>query len=199
MPFLPSFPETVHLADVFKAFPKGFKPLMEFHDTILRGPSPLTIAERETIAAFVSRLNGCRFCFNSHRVYSAFYGVDPSLFDRLMEDVEGAGAPEKMVPVLKYVKKLTLEQTSVTKQDVDTILAAGWPEEAVHDAAAIASLFNYMNPMVHAMGVDPHDEVYAKRLEAVLKKPLEARLAQNEKDIGSTNYSDWGKSLGLID
>ena len=199
MPYLPSFPETVHLADAFKAFPKGIKPLMEFHDVILRGPSPLTIGEREMIAAFVSRLNGCRFCFNSHRVYAAFYGVDPTLFDRLVEDINASGVPDKMVPVLKYARKLTLDHEKIEKADTEAILEAGWPEEAVYDAAAVAALFNYMNRMVHAMGVDPHDQVYAARLEAVLKKPLEARKAQNEKDIGSTNYSDWGKSLGLID
>ena len=39
MPFLPSLPEKTNLSDVFKAFPKGFKPLMEFHDEVLRGPS----------------------------------------------------------------------------------------------------------------------------------------------------------------
>ena len=199
MPFLPSFPEKTNLSDVFKAFPKGIKPLMEYHDEVLRGPSPLTIGEREMIAAFVSKLNGCRFCFNSHRVYAAFYGVDETLFDRLVEDIDTSGAPDKMKPVLKYARKITLDHGNLEKGDTEAILKAGWPEEAVYDTAAVAALFNYMNRIIHAMGVDPQDDIYAARLSAVLKKPLATRLAQNEKDIGSTNYSDWGKSLGLID
>ena len=74
MPFLKEFPDTVDLADVMRAYPGGLEELLKFHDVVLRGPSPLSIGEREMLAAYVSRLNGCRFCFNSHRVYAAFYG-----------------------------------------------------------------------------------------------------------------------------
>lgn len=199
MPFLPSFPEKTNLSDVFKAFPKGIKPLMEYHDEVLRGPSPLTIGEREMIAAFVSKLNGCRFCFNSHQVYAAFYGVDETLFDRLIEDIDTSGAPDKMKPVLKYARKITLDHGNIGQADSKAILKAGWPEAAVYDTAAVSSLFNYMNRIVDAMGVDSQDDVYAARLNAVLKKPLAARLAQNKKDIGKANYVQYGKSLGLID
>ncbi|WP_228517924.1 carboxymuconolactone decarboxylase family protein [Aliidiomarina indica] len=37
----------------------------------------MSIGEREMIAAYVSALNDCQFCFNSHWVYSAAFGVDP--------------------------------------------------------------------------------------------------------------------------
>lgn len=199
MPFLPLFPEKTNLSDVFKAFPKGFRALMEFHDEILRGPSPLSIGERELIAAYVSALNKCEFCYNAHTAYALYYGYDEELFDPLLADIDGAPVDEKMKPVLKYARKTTLDPQAVTKADVDAILAAGWPEEAVHDAAAVTSLFNYMNRLIHAMGVDPHDDHYAARKKAILKKPKDARLAQNEKDVGKDHYVQYGKSLGLID
>lgn len=198
MSFLKEFPDNVHLADVMKAFPGGLEDLLNFHDVVLRGVSPLTIGEREMIAAYVSRLNGCRFCFNSHRVYSAFYGVEPELFEKLIADLETSGVDPKMIPVLNYARKITLDHGSIEKSDIDAIIAAGWDGQAVNDAASVAALFNYMNRIVHAMGVDPHDETYDKRLAAVLKKPLEARLAQNEKDIGSTNYADFARALKIF-
>jgi alkylhydroperoxidase family enzyme len=43
-------------------FPETRKPLIEFHEVLLRGPSPFTEAERELIAAYVSGLNRCRYC-----------------------------------------------------------------------------------------------------------------------------------------
>ncbi|MHA1544742.1 MAG: carboxymuconolactone decarboxylase family protein [Alphaproteobacteria bacterium] len=198
MSFLKEFPDNVHLGDVMKAFPGGIEELMKFHDVVLRGSSPLSIAEREMIAAFVSRLNGCRFCFNSHRVYAAFYGVEPELFDRLMADIETSGVDEKLKPILRYAKKITLDHGNIEKSDIDAILAAGWDGQAVNDAASVAALFNYMNRIVHALGVDAHDEVYDKRLAAVLKKPLEARIAQNDKDIGSSNYVDFARALKVF-
>lgn len=198
MSFLKEFPDNVHLADVMKAFPAGLEELLKFHDVVLRAASPLSIGEREMIAAYVSRLNGCRFCFNSHRVYAAFYGVEPELFEKLIVKVDGSGVDAKMIPILKYARKITLDHGAIEKSDIDAILAAGWDGQAVNDAAAVAALFNYMNRIVHAMGVDPHDEVYDKRLAAVLKKPLKARIAQNEKDIGSSNYADFGRALKIF-
>ncbi|MEE8295512.1 MAG: peroxidase-related enzyme [Sphingomonadales bacterium] len=198
MSFLKEFPDTVHLADVMKAYPGGLEDLMNFHDVVLRAASPLSIGEREMIAAYVSRLNGCRFCFNSHRVYAAFYGTPPELFEKLIEDVESSGVDPKMIPILNYAKKITLDHGNIGKADIDAILAAGWDGQAVNDAAAVAALFNYMNRIVHAMGVDPFDETYDRRLAAVLKKPLEARLAQNDKDVGSTNYADFGRAMKIF-
>jgi len=199
MPFLPSLPEKANLSDVFKAFPRGFKPLMEFHDEALRGPSPLTIGERELIAAYVSGLNKCQFCYNAHTTYAIFYGLDEGVFEPLMADIATAPVDEKIKPILAFARKTTLDQHTVSKADIDAILAAGWPEEAVNDAALVVSLFNYMNRIIHTMGVAPFDEDYAARKKAILKKPKDARLAQNEKDIGKAHYVNYGKSLGLID
>ena len=58
-----ALPEETNLSDVFKAFPAGAAPLMEFHDIVLRKASPLSVAQRELIAALVSALNACDFCF----------------------------------------------------------------------------------------------------------------------------------------
>ena len=41
-------------------------PLNALAEALLRGPSPLSAAEREIIVAHVSRLNQCAFCFKSH-------------------------------------------------------------------------------------------------------------------------------------
>jgi len=58
MPFLPSLPKGASLLSVFKSFPQPSKPLIEFHEVLLRGPSPFTEGERELIAAYVLGLNG---------------------------------------------------------------------------------------------------------------------------------------------
>ena len=51
MPFLPSLITGASLLGVFKAFPETSRPLIEFYEVLLRGPSPFTDAERELIAA----------------------------------------------------------------------------------------------------------------------------------------------------
>jgi alkylhydroperoxidase family enzyme len=61
MTYLPSLPGDAVLLDVFRAYPGTSRPLLEYHQALLRGPSPLTVAERELIAAYVSGLNACRY------------------------------------------------------------------------------------------------------------------------------------------
>ena len=46
--------------------PETGKHLYELAQVLLRDDSPLTQAERELIAAYVSHRNNCMFCRNSH-------------------------------------------------------------------------------------------------------------------------------------
>ena len=46
-------------------------PISELAEVLLRGPSTLTRGERELIAAYVSALNECTFCYTSHAAIAA--------------------------------------------------------------------------------------------------------------------------------
>ncbi len=41
-------PENATSLDVFRAYPNTARPLVDYHQVLLRGPSPLTVAERES-------------------------------------------------------------------------------------------------------------------------------------------------------
>lgn len=198
MGFLPSLPARTNLADVLKAFPKGWAPLLVVHDEILRGPSPLSIGERELIAAYVSGLNGCRFCTNAHTAYAESYGMPEGVVEACLRDLDTAPVDERLKPVLRYAAKLTKVPETLEKADVEAILAAGWPEEAVADTAMVVALFNFMNRIVMGHGVDAFADYYAKRLAMARARPLDERRAANERDIGSTHYQDYGRMLGLV-
>ncbi|HUY01913.1 MAG TPA: carboxymuconolactone decarboxylase family protein, partial [Rhodocyclaceae bacterium] len=75
MPFIPGLPEGGSLLDLFRAFPDTSRPLIAFHEVLLRGPSPFTEAERELIAAYVSGLNACRYCYGVHTATAERLGV----------------------------------------------------------------------------------------------------------------------------
>ena len=48
------------------AYPETQVHLSGLAEVLLRGPSSLTPGERETIAAYVSRGNECRYCCETH-------------------------------------------------------------------------------------------------------------------------------------
>jgi uncharacterized peroxidase-related enzyme len=122
MPFLPSLPNGASLLDLFKAFPETSIPLIQFHEALLRGPSPFTEGERELIATYVSGLNHCRYCHGVHSATAELLGIKRELVDSRI-DIDGADVDPTMRPVLRYARKLTQQPSSPTQADADAIFA----------------------------------------------------------------------------
>ncbi len=184
MSLFPSLPETPHLADVLKAFPEHIKPLLDYHDTLLRGDSPLSVAERELIAVYVSGLNACNFCFGAHKIYARVFGIDEAVIDALIKDIDTASVDEKLKPILKYVAKLKDLPPKLTDADAKAVYDAGWSERALFDAIQVAALFSLMNRIVEGAGVTFD---YAKN--PLSEEEFEARRTRS--------YAEFGKAIGI--
>lgn len=167
----PSIAGEPGLDKVFKQFPHSVAPLLEYHDRLLRDPSPLTVAERELIAAYVSGLNACTYCHGAHVVAARAFGLDEEMFDGLMTDLDASSVDEKMKPLLAYVGKLTRTPAMMTQTDADRVYAAAWDERALFDAISICGLFNLMNRIVEGAGIK------ANPLEAD-QAEMDARIAR---------------------
>lgn len=182
----PSLPSRPGLADVFRAFPTGVWPLLEYHDALLRGPSPLLVAERELLAAYVSSLNACQFCTGAHRIVAEVHGVDAELLDRLLAEPETSGVDPRLLPLLAYVRKLTLAPAGVRDADAAAVYAAGWTERALFDAISVCALFNFMNRIVEGCGIVTNADVQAEQ---------RSRHTQFRED--PETYRKFGRRLGL--
>jgi uncharacterized peroxidase-related enzyme len=154
MTFLSSLPPNASLLEVFKAFPETSRPLIEFHEALLRGPSPFSEMERELIAAFVSKLNHCRYCHGVHTATAERLGAEPGLVGTLADSADLLAAPPKLQPVLQYARKLTQHPSSLTQADADAIFAAGWDQTALYHTVAVTALFNFMNRLVEGLGIE---------------------------------------------
>jgi len=153
----PSLPDNHQLDSVFRRFPHAAAPLLEYHDRILRDPSPLTVAERELIAAYTSGLNACTYCHGSHVIAASAFGIDEHIFEGLIADLETANIDAKVKPLLAYVRKLTLTPSKMVPADAEAVYEAGWDEQALFDAVSVCALFNMMNRIVEGTGtsIDP--------------------------------------------
>src|SRR5262245_30306521 len=149
------------LLQIFQAFREAARPLLKYHEVLLRGDSPLTTGERELIAAYVSGLNDCNYCRAVHSQTAVALGIQ---VDTISEILSGTGlerVDQRMRAVLDFVRKLTLSPGEMRRGDVDAIFAAGWDDRALHDAVAICALFNLMNRLVNGLGVEA-PEAYTK-------------------------------------
>lgn len=154
MTFLPSLRKGASLLDLFKAFPQTSEPLIQFHEALLRGPSPFTESERELIAAYVSGLNQCRYCHGVHVATAELLGAPKHSVASVLDEIDTAPIADKMKPVLRYAQKLTRQPNGVTQADADAIFDAGWDETALYHTVAVTALFNFMNRLVEGMGIE---------------------------------------------
>jgi uncharacterized peroxidase-related enzyme len=184
MPLFRGLPTNPHLKDVFQAFPEGVKPLLEYHDVVLRGASPFSVGERELIAAFVSGLNACTFCYGSHKIIAAKFGVPETIVDQLVKDIDSAPVEEKLKPVFKYVKKLNHLPATMNQRDAQAVFDVGWSERALYDAVQICALFNFMNRIIEGAGVSFDYE-------------KETAAAEELRSRQDHSYSQFGERLGI--
>ena len=163
MPMFPSLGDAATVPDILRLSPDAGVPLIEMHEAIMRGPSPLSAGERELIAAYVSGLNECRYCHGVHAETARAFGVADSIVDNLMDDLEAAGIEPRMKPLLHLARKLTEAPAGMTEADAQAVYDAGWDETALHHAILVICCFNFMNRLLEGHAVHGHDALYKQR------------------------------------
>ena len=154
MSFHTSLPDRHHLVQLWQRFPRGIEALLTLHDDFLRSPdSALEIGERELIAAHVSALNGCAYCFAAHRRYAEAFGIAPEVFGDMTVDRAHDSLRPSMTAVLDYVAKLTETPSAVGQDDYNSLVAAGWDEDAIHDIISVTAIYAFMNRLLEGSGM----------------------------------------------
>ncbi|MGV6849237.1 MAG: carboxymuconolactone decarboxylase family protein [Marinibacterium sp.] len=184
----PSLPENASLGDVFAAFPGTIRPLLDYHDRLLRGPGALEVADRELIAAYVSGLNACAFCQGAHTTHARAHGIPVETVEALITDLDTAPVDPQLKPLLAYAAKLTRTPSRMTEADAQAVYDAGWSEAALFQAIEVTGLFNLMNRILEGTGIGAY---YAD--------PATASEEHLDRLRGATCYSDFGKAAGISD
>ena len=148
-----SLGEAPHLYDVMKTSPRMAVYLFKMTDEIMLVEGPLSDTERELIAAYVSGLNTCSFCYRGHKAIAEMFGVEEGLIDSLVEDLEAADISEKLKAALRYSKKLTEQPGKMQSADAEALYAAGWNEAALMNIAEVCALFAMYNRLADGTGV----------------------------------------------
>ena len=155
MAFVTSVPEAEEsVGTVMRRYPDQAIPLMEMTEVVMRtGKCAFSVDQRELIAAYASGTNNCTFCYNTHKATAEAFGIDQSLLENLLADLEGSAIDENMKPVLRYVRKLTESPSQMVQSDADAIFAAGWDEDCFHYTVMICAMFNMYNRIMDGYGV----------------------------------------------
>lgn len=134
-------------------YPGTAQHLRGLADALLRGPSSLSAAERELIAAYVSSRNDCSFCMNSHAAIARhLYGeAERGLVDQTLADAQQSDLSDKMKTLLIIAGKVQQGGRRVTDDDVAQARSAGADDKAIHDTVLIAAAFCMFNRYVDGL------------------------------------------------
>ena len=152
--------------------PETGKPLYELAQVLLRGDSTLSEAERELIAAYVSKRNDTMFCMMSHAAASReLYGDNKTIVDDVLNDMQQAAISNKMKALLNIAGKVQVLGREVKPGDINAARKEGATDKEIHDAVLIAAAFSMFNRYVDGLAsFTPTDET---EYEAMGKRMVE--------------------------
>jgi uncharacterized peroxidase-related enzyme len=152
--------------------PETGKYLYDLAQELLRGESPLSQADRELIAAYVSKRNDCMFCMSSHAAAArCLYGEEEALVDEVLADMERAPISDKMKALLRIAGKVQILGKEVTDADIADARDLGATDKELHDTVLIAAAFCMFNRYVDGLAsLTPTDpEVYKEMGKHMVK------------------------------
>ncbi len=150
--------------------PESGQHLYALVQVLLRGESPLSEAERELIAAYVSSRNECKFCMSSHAAAARYlYKDKKQVVDLVLDEYQSAPISGKLKALLNIAGKVQQNGKLVSDPDVIAARNAGANDRDIHDTVLIAATFSLFNRYVDGLATltptDPaaYDEM-GKRL-----------------------------------
>lgn len=109
----------------------------ELYKALMFQPSPLSRADRETLAVAVSRANACEYC-------AAHHGA------ALEQLSTSATLP---TPVLAWATRLARAPETTTAADIAMLREAGLSDRAILDAVLTVAYFSFANRLVMGLGL----------------------------------------------
>lgn len=144
-----NFPGIVSLFMYDKETAKNLSAMAE---TIMRRERKgLSIGQRELIASFVSKLNECKFCCDSHSSCTAEY-LGQELVDEVIRNANAEVLPMKfqaLLSVAACVQALDRDQLAI---QVGVAKELGASDEELHDTVLVVAFFSMCNRYVDGLG-----------------------------------------------
>jgi len=164
--------------------PETGKHLYALAQILLRGESPISEADRELIAAYVSHRNNCIFCANSHAAAArCLYGDKKYLVDEVLKDMQHAPVSDKLKSLLFIAGKVQILGKEVKPEDIAAARELGADDREIHDTVLIAAAFSMYNRYVDGLATfTPTDDTL---YEEMGKRMVKGYVLPQPKKVSS--------------
>lgn len=147
---------------LFEYRPETGAVLSDLGEVLLRGDSALSRGERELIAAYVSHLNGCRYCAGTHGACAAAQLPGGSAqVEEVLADPDSSQVSGRVRALLAIAALVRQDGRLVTGKEIAAAQAEGATDREIHDTVLIAAAFSMFNRYVDGLAaLTPDDPAY---------------------------------------
>jgi uncharacterized peroxidase-related enzyme len=166
--------------------PKTAEPMNELAEILLRSDDGLSRADRELIGMYVSYLNDCFYCHNSHGEIACIYlDGDRDLVQQVRHDYRSADIPDKLKSLLDIAGKVQQNGKAVTETDVAHARACGATDKDIHDTVLIAAAFCMFNRYVDGLATTAPTDMssYPLRAKQVADNGYGNHIYKNQQPV----------------
>jgi uncharacterized peroxidase-related enzyme len=162
MPHIDLSPGLPGISAAFAFRPETAAPMRELAHILLFESGQTTSLgsrDRELIAAYVSSLNNCHFCQQSHGAAAAHHrDSSEELVGAVCADPRTADISPKLRALLTIAGRVQADAKTVTSALVEAARAEGATDLEIHDTVLIAAAFCMYNRYVDGLAtLQPHD------------------------------------------
>lgn len=135
------------------AFDPAFaRPMIDLSAVLLFSDGFLTRRQKELIATYISSLNACIYCFDSHGAFLITCGASRQTVDHLAsDDLSDLSNAEQQL--LTYLGNVERQAAQTTHEDVQNLRDLGWQEEQIAEAVHVAAMMGFCNRIANAFGL----------------------------------------------
>ena len=156
--------------------PELFTGMDEVSDVIHFRDGHLDLRTKEMMATYVSALNRCAYCTESHAAFLRTEDPNPDLYGALgRADIEAAPLTPAERGLLDFAALITQHSHRTTDADVEGLRELGWTDPQIAEAVYIAALFAFFNRVANAFGLEEAGYLSRSIADTPRPRPLKAR------------------------
>jgi uncharacterized peroxidase-related enzyme len=147
--------------------PTTAAPIGELANLMLRTNEGLSMADRELIASYVSYLNDCFYCHQSHgEIDFCYLDGNRELVEQVKSDYTKANISPKLKALLAIAGSVQKGGKYVTSTQVEHAKSLGATDKDIHDTVLIAALFCMFNRYVDGLAASTPSDLSGYPLRA---------------------------------
>jgi len=147
-------PQVPGILQCFATHPPLLEHMLGLAKFMLFTEGALGRKHKEMISAFVSAMNRCAYCTDSHACSFRIAGGDSDTTRALMAcDLEADTITPPERALLQFTKKITQDSQAIGPADIAAMRGSGWTDLQIAEVIHVTALFASFNRVVNAFGL----------------------------------------------